>query len=316
MNMNSFLNDKGMILRIEKTSIHDGSGLRTVVFIKGCPLRCWWCSAPESHNMEIEKGYLYDKCTGCSVCIKSCPEGALTLSLDNKINISKDKCNMNLACYEKCPSSAYKKYGRIITVDDLVKEIAKDEIFYYHSDGGVTFSGGEPLIQAKFVSEVMKQCRRRGINTAMETSLFAPFTQIEKVLPYLDVLYVDIKHMDNESHKKYTGVNNSLILKNILKVDSLSYPIKIFVRIPLIPFINDSEENLLSTIEFCKGIHRLQGIELLPYHRLGVDTYRTLGLKYKLTNIAIPTVERIQEVAAFMSSNSQGIPIRTGGGFS
>lgn len=312
MNMTS--DKKGLILRIEKTSIHDGQGLRTVVFFKGCPLRCPWCSTPESHNMKIEKGYLQNRCLGCGTCVELCPEKALCLNLNGKIVISKEKCQMNLKCFDKCPHSAYKKYGTFMSVDKLMREISKDEIFYFHSGGGVTFSGGEPLMQPEFLEEIMKACKLRGIHTAIETSLYSPYSNIEKTLPYLDALYVDIKHMDNNAHEKYTGVKNDLILNNILKVDASLRPVKIHVRIPLIPTINDTRENLLSIVDFCKGIKKLEEIELLPYHRLGIETYKHLGLKYKLSDIAVPAIDRIKESTDFMSSNSQGIMIRIGSG--
>lgn len=223
---------------------------------------------------------------------------------------------MSLLCYDKCPQSAYKKYGNYMSANELLKEIAKDEIFYYHSNGGVTFSGGEPLMQPDFLAEIMKLCKQRGIHTAMETSLFTPFKDIEKVLPYLDVLYTDIKFMDRNKHKEYTGAVNDLIIENILKIDSSSYPVEIYIRIPLIPGINDSRENLLSILDFCKDIKKIQEFELLPYHRLGIETYKHLGLLYKLPDIAIPTPERIRELKDFVSAHSKGIKIRTGGGLS
>lgn len=312
--MNMTDDKKGLILRIEKTSIHDGQGLRTVVFFKGCPLRCQWCSTPESHRMYIEKGNMQNRCTGCGTCVELCPEKALTLNENGKITISKEKCRLNLACYEICPQSVYKKYGIYMTVYELAKEISKDEIFYYHSGGGVTFSGGEPLMQPGFLAEIMKSCKHRGIHTAMETSFFAPYPNIEKILPYLDTLYVDIKHMDSNIHERYTGVENDLILSNICKVDDSDYPIEIHVRIPLIPSINDTRENLLSVLNFCKDLKSLQEIELLPYHRLGIETYKHLGLEYKLSHIAVPTLSKIKELYEFMLSNSQGIRIRIGSG--
>ena len=204
----------GMVLRIEKTSIHDGDGLRTVVFMKGCPLKCWWCSTPESQNMEIQE--------------------------------------------YKNKKGELKRYGELMSVNELVKQISKDEIFYFHSGGGVTFSGGEPLLQSSFVAEVMKRCKRMGINTALETTLITSYDDIEKVLPWLDALYVDIKHLSNEEHKRYTNVDNTLILENILKVDSSDHLVDIYIRIPVIPSVNDTNENLLSTIEFCNKLNKIK----------------------------------------------------------
>jgi len=261
----------GMVLRIEKTSIHDGDGLRTVVFMKGCPLKCWWCSTPESQNMEIQE--------------------------------------------YKNKKGELKRYGELMSVNELVKQISKDEIFYFHSGGGVTFSGGEPLLQSSFVAEVMKRCKRMGINTALETTLITSYDDIEKVLPWLDALYVDIKHLSNEEHKRYTNVDNTLILENILKVDSSDHLVDIYIRIPVIPSVNDTNENLLSTIEFCNKLNKIKEIELLPYHRLGIGTYKNLGIEYRLPNVSPPKPERMLELVKFMSENSKSIHIRTGGGF-
>lgn len=305
----------GNILRIERTSIHDGDGLRTVVFLKGCPLRCWWCSTPESQHAKVQKGYLKNRCTGCGTCAVSCKKGALKLSDENKIIIDGDKCDMCLICFEKCPHGAYKMYGSLMTVEELEREIAKDEIFYFHSGGGVTFSGGEPLNQYEFLSEIMKRCKLMGINTAIETSLYAPYENIEKILPYLDVLYVDIKLMDRKQHHMYTGVYNDIILENIMKIDDSIHPVDIYVRIPVIPSVNDGRENLLKTVEFCSRLNKLKEIELLPYHRLGIETYKNLGIDYKLSSAIPQSPDRMFELVNIMSEDSKGVKIRTGGGF-
>lgn len=292
--------EKGMVLRIERTSIHDGDGLRTVVFMKGCSLTCRWCSTPESQNIIAEKGYLSDKCVGCGRCIELCPHGALSFSPKKKIIADKNKCTKCFNCIDVCPYGAYKKYGDLMTTEELLHEISKDEIFYFHSGGGVTFSGGEPLLQAPFVAEVMKQCKKRGIHTAIETCLYAPYESVEQLLPWLDVLYADIKHMDCSEHKLYTGADNSLILENIKKIDSSPYPVDIFIRIPIIPGINDSKDNLSKTAEFCSNIKKLKEIELLPYHRLGTQTYKNLGIEYRLAKILPPSPERMEELKGFI----------------
>ncbi len=185
----------GIILRIERTSIHDGKGLRVVVFLKGCPLSCKWCSTPESQQADIENGY-----------------------------------------------------GRVLTVDQVVEEICKDEIFFFHSGGGVTVSGGECLLQPDFVAGVLEECLRRGINTAIETSLFAPWESVQKALPYLNTIYVDLKHPDGAIHEEFVGVDNSLILTNLEKLDHSNLFFDIHLRIPLIPGINDEDDILLATL--------------------------------------------------------------------
>ena len=237
------MNDKGTVLRIEKTSIHDGDGLRTVVFLKGCPLRCMWCSTPESQRAVIEHGY-----------------------------------------------------GSVMTVAEVIKEISKDEIFYFHSGGGVTISGGEPLLQADFTAELLKESKRRGINTAIETSMFGDFGSIKKLLPYLDTLYADIKHIDSNAHKHFTGAGNETILENI-KAAAECFGGNIVIRIPLIPTVNMTAENAAGIAEFCRGLSKVHMIELLPYHRLGVETYRKLDLEYGFFDVEVPSAGDVEGFA-------------------
>lgn len=237
---------RGTVLRIERASIHDGEGLRTVVFLKGCPLSCAWCSTPESQEPEIRR-------------------------------------------------AAGKTYGSIMSVDEVLAEIEKDQIFFFHSGGGMTLSGGEPLFQADFSAALLKECKIRGINTAMESSLCAPFESLEQILPSLDTLYADLKLIDSQKHREYCGLDNALILNNLRRVAACSRTTRLIVRIPLIPGINDSNEDLTAAADFCRELGSVSAVELLPYHRLGVPTYEKLGRPYRLSEIRPPQDDYLQE---------------------
>ncbi|MDR3766204.1 MAG: glycyl-radical enzyme activating protein [Butyricicoccus sp.] len=238
-------NRQGMVLRIERSSIHDGDGFRTVVFLKGCPLRCQWCSTPESQSFGVET--------------------------------TKDQV-----------------YGSLMTVEDVMKEIRKDSLFFFLSTGGVTLSGGEVLAQPEFALALLKNCRRECFNTAIETCFFGPWEHIEMMLPYINTIYVDLKLIDRERHKTYCGVDNDLIMQNIRAADQAPGRFRLVIRTPIIPGVNDSEEELTRIGEFCAGLKRLDHIQLLPYHRLGTETYKKLGRSYRLGDVASPTAEHME----------------------
>lgn len=306
-------NLKGIVLRHEKGSMEDGDGMRTVIYMKGCPLHCWWCSTPESHRLEPEVAYTAVRCVGCGRCVMECPQGALSLNGDHRIVRDYSKCNACFHCVEACPYSAHKIYGREQTVEEVVELIAQDQVLYFFSGGGVTFGGGECLGQADFVSEVMKICHNRGINTAMETTLVYPWTEVEKVLPHVDVMYVDMKIMDEAAHRKYVGGNVQRIRDNLRRVDQSDYPVRIRVRVPTIPTINDTEENMKALVDFCRDFRKIEFIELLPYHRLGVETYRELERTYQLPEVESPSEEKMIGLVRYMNGLGGNIPVITGG---
>lgn len=303
---------KGHVLRIERSSLHDGEGLRTVVFLKGCPMRCLWCSTPESQLAKKELGFRDIRCTGCGACAAVCKNGAIRMK-DGLPLRDTGRCELCFACERACLNGAWQIYGTDMTSEELVSEIAKDEIFYFHSEGGVTFSGGEPLEQAEFVAEVMSRCREHGIHTAMETGLYAGMEQIDAVLPHLDLLFADLKVMDQTTHRRVTGVDNRLILDNIRAIDAGTFSGSIHIRIPIIPGINDDEENLKAAVRFCDPLKKIKEIELLPYHRLGIETYRNLRREYQLSETVSPTAKRMQELEALMKDTAVRVRVRIGG---
>ncbi len=311
------LNLTGNILRIERASIHDGSGLRTVVFFKGCPLDCSWCSTPESKHFDYEKGFAEELCLACGRCIEACSNDAISLNQDYQAVVTdRSLCDNCFSCADVCPSHAVKPYGKRMTVSAVMDEIKKDEIFFFHSGGGITLSGGEPLNQSSFAAALLEESKKLGINTTVESCLYGNFGSIEKLLPWLDTLYADIKQMDGAIHREWTGQDNQLILNNLVKIDRNDSSPSIIVRVPLVPGFNDSDENLLATLQFCKGLSNLKGLEILPYHRLGIETYRYLDLDYsQCADLVPPSTDRLSERIAFLKKQDSGIPIISGSGF-
>lgn len=238
---------QGMVLRLEKSSVYDGEGFRTVVFLKGCPLRCQWCSTPESQSPEIET------------------------TLDGSI-----------------------VYGKRMTVEEVLTEVRKDSLFYFHSDGGMTVSGGEILAQPAFVLALLKRARYEAIDTCIETTLYASWETVEPILDVVDNAFVDLKMISEQKHIQYTGISNRRILDNLRKAGATNLGEKIILRTPLVPGVNDSEEELVKIGRFAGELSHVHHIQLLPYHRLGTDTYRKLGRPYLLSDVKVPSEEHME----------------------
>ena len=254
--------NKAIFFDIQRNSFVDGPGIRTTVFFKGCNLKCAWCHNPESQSAKPQMMFYKDKCTGCGKCKSVCPYHL-------------EQCELCGKCTLYCPVDARMVCGKEHTVDEVLKEVLKDKAFYETSGGGVTFSGGECMLQIDFLAEILKKCKENGIHTAVDTAGHIPFESFEKILPYTDLFLYDIKIFDSQKHKQYVGVSNELILENLKKL--FERKAKLWIRIPIIPDVNDSIEEIQKIKDFLKTIGTAEKIELLPYHAMGENKYRAIG---------------------------------------
>ena len=267
----------GTIFAIKRFSLHDGPHLRTTVFINGCPLRCDWCHNPEGLSIALRTVSSNERCVGCGECISYCRQQALSMGASG-ISRDLEKCDNCGECVHRCPALVHEQTGWLATVGEVLAEIEKDMPFYDQSGGGVTFSGGEPLAQPTFLLALLKECEKRSIHRTIDTSAHAPEQIINEVAGYADLIMCDLKHMDPVIHRIYTGVDNQRILENIrFLVDE---GIRVRLRLPLIPGVNDSLENIRATIAFIKELKHIDVIDLLPYHQAARAKYRKMGTLY------------------------------------
>jgi pyruvate formate lyase activating enzyme len=295
----------GRIFNIQRYSIHDGAGIRTLVFLKGCPLRCLWCSNPESQHGQPELGWIAARCAGADTCgapcVAACPLGAITPDAAGKMVLDRRRCDACGKCAEVCIQEALKLVGRDMTVDQVLKEIEKDRPFYRRSGGGVTIGGGEPLTQPRFTADLLEAAQEEYLHTAIETSGYASWPHLENVLRHVDLLHFDLKHMDPEQHQALTGQSNALILDNLRKVLSVKEPQDVIIRIPLIPGCNDSIENISASAQFVAELGFAQ-MELISYHRFGVSKYEQYGLVYPLNGAGSLPEAQIQALRSIVES--------------
>ncbi len=300
-----------LITNIQRYSIHDGDGIRTTVFFKGCPLRCAWCHNPETQEKKRELLYDQGKCTGCGACMAVCPQKAVAIE-NGRALTDRRRCSACGACTEVCMLNLREIAGKTCTVNELINELMKDQIFYEESGGGVTFSGGEVMAaDMDFIAEAAAELKRQEISLMIDTCGYVPYERFQRILPYTDAFLYDVKVMDPALHRKYTGADNKLILENLVRLARDGA--RIYIRIPTVKEVNGNEQNMKEIIEFLKEYDiRPVRIHLLPYHDTGSGKYRKLDRTYKGTELHAPDKEEMEALAALFINAGFG-NTRTGG---
>lgn len=280
----------GLIFDIQRCSLHDGPGIRTSVFLKGCPLHCLWCHNPESQSFSPELGYYSNNCTNCGRCVPVCQQKAQLIK-NNTHSFDRTKCNVCGACATVCPNNALKVFGKYMSVKEVMEIVLADKSYYNHSDGGLTASGGEPLAQHTFLMELLKQAHAQDIHTCIETSGFANKAIIDAILPYVDLFLYDYKATD-ENLERLTGARPPIMIENLKRISNAGKPV--ILRCPIIPGYNDTEEHFNSIVKLKKNIPNIQNVEIMPYHDLGLGKYTALGRK-EILNLPSASQKQIEQ---------------------
>ena len=299
----------GIIFDTKRFSIHDGPGIRTTIFLKGCPLHCLWCHNPESQSPHPDVMLRPNRCIACHACIDECPQGAISVNGSSAVNTDLNLCIRCGDCTDACFAEAREVIGDEVTVAQVLAEIERDLSFYDESGGGVTFSGGEPLLQRDFVLALLQECKKREIRTAVDTSGSVSWQTLDRVRPFTDLFLYDLKHMDDAAHKKLTGVSNQLILDNLHQLSAHGH--NIILRFAIIPGLNDSHENIRQTGEFAANLPQQHPIAILPYHATAADKYQRLNLPYQLKTIQPPSDTRMEAIATTL--RNYGLEVTIGG---
>ena len=297
---------EGTLFNIQRYSIHDGPGIRTIPFFKGCPLSCKWCSNPESQRLKPELMFNSLRCVHCGKCEVVCPHQALSFA--NRYFIDRDKCHQCGECVAACPTQALEMKGTRMSVAQVVDELKKEENLFRRAGGGVTLSGGEPLAQPEFARELLKACKEKGWHTAIETSAYAPKRVIREIFPFIDVALTDIKAINPFIHREHTGVDNRIILENLLRIAQIT---QLVVRVPVIPGVNDNVEEIQAITEFAKLLRGVDSLHLLPYHTYGENKYALLGRIYPMGETAPVSEEKMEQLKATVEA--QGFECQIGG---
>ena len=294
------MNQTGMVFDIQRCCVHDGPGIRTTVFLKGCNLRCFWCHNPESWRAGQDLMFYPQKCIGCGKCFDLCPGGCHILDNGGEHVIDREKCTLCGACAKKCYAGALVLSGKGRGVEDVMKSVRADAAFYRNSGGGMTVSGGEPLLQPEFTLALLTAAKAEGIHTALDTAGHVEFALFERVIPQVDLLLFDCKCMDSAVHKRVTGAGNERILENLRRLGQGSTPV--WVRVPVIPGVNDTEGNMLALRDFLADLPAVKRVELLAYHNLGAGKHGNLGGEYAHKEIKAPPKERLEELERILNS--------------
>ena len=298
--MNGFVSD------IQRFSVHDGYGIRTIVFLAGCSLCCKWCQNPEALDLNPAVMHSAELCAGCGGCVQICPAGGSVLK-EGRVLIDREKCGACFACVEQCDFDARRRTIKTMSAEEVFAEFIRDEVFYRNSGGGITLSGGEPLTQLEFSKELLIMTKNKGFHTAIETAGHVPYASIESVLPYTDLFLYDIKILDEQTHKAWTGVSNKQILHNIEKLSGAAR--EIIIRVPLIPDVNGGDE-FFSIVDFVKRLG-INEIHILPYHAIGSGKYGQLGMDYTMEGHKEDNAEEIEACKNY--ALSKGLKVSVGG---
>ncbi len=290
---------EGWIFDIKRFAVHDGPGIRTTIFLKGCSLQCQWCHNPESINSQPELMLHTRRCISCDTCLTVCPTGAHQKTERGERTFDRGRCDLCGRCVASCYAEALVMVGRRVSVDDVMAVVREDAPFYERSGGGVTLSGGEPLVQGDFTVALLSQCQAEGFHTAIDTCGNVKWRVINRVLPYVDLVLYDVKHISPHQHKRYTGASNRLILNNLRRLCNCGVHVEI--RMPIIPTINDSQKTIESTARYLGSLNNITAVRLLPYHRLAGSKYQSLGRENTMPDIAPPSTRQMREIAQWMS---------------
>jgi len=299
----------GLVFDIKRYAIHDGPGIRSTAFLKGCPLDCLWCHNPEGKDPHPVLSFLEARCLSCGACAAACPEGAIDFSPGSLPKTSRERCTVCGACVKVCPTGAREIIGRRYTAQELIEELLRDRPFFEASGGGVTFSGGEPLAQPEFLRECLILARKKGLHIALDTSGYAERELFLELARLSHLVLYDLKDMDEGRHRRNTGVPLEPILENLRALAREGTPT--WVRIPVIPGINDDEETIRRLLDFLRSLGRDWPVFLLPYHEIGQEKYRRLGLPYRLNGLRPPSRARMEELARAFSK--AGLEVHIGG---